>query len=208
MTSKLALYNGALRAVGQRRLATLTEVQESRYVLDDVYSEALNYMLEQGAWNFAIRSIEKQPEASITPTFGFANAFEKPSDWVRTCALSANEYFNPPLVEYLDERGYWWADTTPLYVRYVSNSTDYGLNLAAWPSTFTRYAELYLAFLICPTIQNSDTTTADAEKRMKRALTDARSKDAMNDPVAFPPQGSWTRSRMAGGASWRRYDRA
>lgn len=206
MATKLGLYNAALRHIGQRKLSALSEVQESRYVLDDVYDEALNYCLEQGAWNFAVRTQEIEHDTGITPEFGYAYGFEKPTDWVRTIGLSANDYMNPPLVQYLDEAGYWWADVDPLYVRFVSNDASYGLDLTKWPSTFTHFVELYLAYRICPTVANSQEMTDKIESRMKKARTDARSKDAINDPVAFPPVGSWVSARRSG--TFSKYNRA
>ena len=207
-TSKLVLYNAALRHIGQRKLSALTEEGEGRRVLDDVYDTAIQYCLEQGQWNFAIRSQEIDYSPSVDPAFGYQYAFEKPDDWVRTTGLSTSEYFNPPLIQYVDENNYWWADVTPLYVRYVSNGTDYGLDLSLWPSTFERAVMLYLAYLIAPTLTNSDEKTDSLEKQFKRALTDARSKDAINDAVAFPPVGSWVNTRAGAGFTSRRYTRA
>ena len=41
MASKLSIYNGALRAIGERRLASLTEDRASRRELDDAYDDVV-----------------------------------------------------------------------------------------------------------------------------------------------------------------------
>ena len=198
MANKLSVINAALRELSSRKLASLSEAREPRYAVDDIWDDVVQFCLEQGQWNYAIRTQEIEYTPEITPLFGFRYAFEKPSDWIRTVGLSASEYFNPPLTEYSDETGYWWANVDTLYVRYVSNSTDYGLDLSAWPATFQRFVELYLAFRLAPILTSSETTEDRMEKKYKKALTDARSKDAMNDSVSFMPSGSWTRSRISG----------
>jgi len=207
MAAKLSVINSALRELSSRKLASLSEAREPRYAVDDIWDDVVKFCLEQGQWNFAIRTQEIEYTPEITPLFGFRYAFEKPDDWVRTVGLSVNEYFKPPLTEFSDETGYWWANVDLIYVRYVSNSTDYGLNLSAWPLTFQRFVELYLAYRLAPTLTSSESTEDRMEKKYKKAMTDARSKDAMNDAVSFMPSGSWTRSRV-GNSSSRYPDRA
>lgn len=206
-TSKLGVYNSALRLLGERSLASLTEDREPRRALDEAYDATVAFCLEQGQWNFAVRSIELTPTTSIDPGFGYVNAYTKPSDWVRTVGLCSDEYFQAPLLQYTDEAGYWWTDDNPIYIRYVSNGTSYGLDLSKWPATFARYVEYYLAVQVCERITQNMQKQEILKKEMHRVLVDARSKDAMNEATTFPPTGSWVRSR-AGGYANRRYDRA
>ena len=91
MATKLGLFNSALRELGERKLSGLTEAREPRRVLDDVYDSTLKYCLENGAWNFAIRTIEVLPDAGVSTDFGYENAFTKPTDWLRTVGLSGDE---------------------------------------------------------------------------------------------------------------------
>ena len=207
MATKLTLYNGALRLIGERAIASLTESRESRRVLDESYSPAMAYCLEQGQWNFAIRAIEALPSTSIVPAFGYANAFTKPSDWIRTTALCSDEYFREPLLRYNDETGYWYADDEIIYVRYVSNDPEYGMDLARWPTSYTKYVETYLAADVCERLTQNATKVAQIRKDLKTAATEAKSRDAMNDASVMFPEGSWARSRR-GSYGGSRYDRS
>jgi len=108
VTDKLSLYNAALSHIGDRKLASLTEEREPRYVLDDIFDDgAIDYCLEQGLWSFATRTLEMDYTPSVEPDFGYRRGFQKPTDWLRTVALATDEYFKTPLTEYADETGFW-----------------------------------------------------------------------------------------------------
>lgn len=195
-TTQLGLYNEALRLIGERRLASISENREPRRVLDDIWNDGtVDYCLEQGQWNFAMRAIEITKSVTTIPAFGYTNAFDKPNDFIRTCGVAEDEFFNVPLTRMVEEVGFWFADIDPLYVRYISNASSYGADLTRWPKTFTKYVAAYMASEAVWTL----TQSADKQRYilgiLAQRLKDARSKDAMNDPTTFMPQGGWTQSR-------------
>lgn len=196
--TQLGLYNEALRLIGERRLGSLIENREPRRVLDDIWNDgARDYCLEQGQWNFAMRAVQIT-KSDIVPTFGFENAFDKPNDFIRTCGVSEDEDFKRPLLNMMEEVGFWFADIDPIYVRYISKSNDYGYDMQRWPQTFTKYVAAYLASEAVWTLTQSGDKLKMALAVMQQRLKDARSKDAMGDPTAFPPEGNWTASRRSG----------
>ena len=196
MSSRLQIYNDALMICGETALASLTENRGPRRLLDRVYdSGGINACLERSQWTFAMRSTRFDYATYITPDFGYSRAFEKPSDWILTSAVSLDEFFNTPLTQYEDEAGYWYADSDELYVRYVSNDSSYGGDLSLWPSTFHDFVASHFAAKIIFKL------TQDVNKRQevldweKRQLSQATSSDAMSGPTRFPPTGNWVRSR-------------
>ena len=208
MTDKLSLYNGALRLLGEERLASTTEDVAPRHVLDDEWTDGIvDYCLEQGLWNFALRTSKLTYSSSVTPSFGYRYAFEKPSDWIRTAGIWSDDYLNSPVVLYRDEIGYLWCDLDTLYVQYISNDTDYGLNYAGWPQTFVKYVEGQLAFNVCERITQNKSKLEQVDGMRKRRLVDARSKDALDQPAKFAPTGNWVAARGSGGFMRRGYDR-
>lgn len=205
MTSKLTLYNGALREIGERRLASLSENREPLRVLNDAWDEgAVNFCLGAGIWRFAKRTVQLASETSIAPTFGYRKAYEIPSDHIRTAAISADEYQTIPLTQYRFEGGYWYTDAEPIYVSYVSNGASYGGDYSLWPEEFIQYVHAYLASQACIRLAQDTTQKEKLEKLVDSRLRDAASSDAMEDPTIFPPPGSWVRSRLGRGG---RYDR-
>jgi hypothetical protein len=196
--TQIALYNEALRIIGERRLASLIENREPRRVLDDVWNDgAWEFCLEQGQWNFALRAVEITPSATV-PGFGFQHAFDKPNDFIRTAGVSEDEGFKRPLLNMLEEVGFWFADINPIYVRYISSSNSYGLDLQRWPKTFAKYVAAYLASEICFTITQDNEKKKLALAMKAQRLKEARSVDAMADPTTFPPEGNWCASRRGG----------
>lgn len=198
--TKLSLYNGALALLEQRKLAGLTEDREPRRVLDDVWDRgAVDYCLEQGQWNFAMRSALIDYDPSVDPDFGFQYGFVKPDDWIRTASLASDEKFTSPLddTEYKDERGYWWADIDQIYVRFVSNDEQYGGDFSLWPKVFERFVEVYLAKWAGPRIKGaSAASVARADALYEREMRNAANKDAMNEGTGRPTIGSWARARF------------
>jgi len=91
MTTRLKLYNEALRICGETSLASLTEDREPRHLLDEVWDNGgVKACLEAGQWRFALRTIQLDYDADITPEFGLQRAFQKPTDWCATSSVSAN----------------------------------------------------------------------------------------------------------------------
>lgn len=200
---QLSIYNGALLLCGERALASLSVNEESRHNLDQVWGAGgVRACLEQGQWRFAMRTSQLAYSTTVTPAFGYARAFEKPSDWVQTVAVSADERLENPLLRYQDEAGYWWADEDTLYVRYISDATTYGGDYTKWPVAFREFVHAYFASRIV------HKTTASAEMvsalmHPDRGILTTRRRDAKNhaaaaDPVKFPPRGSWSRARGGG----------
>lgn len=207
MTTRLQLYNNSLLILGERKLASLSENRESRRVLDQVWDDGfVNNCLEEGLWNFAMKSIQLDYEPSITPEFGYNRAFERPTDYVRTAAICSDEFFNDPLLEYSDEANHWFANIDTVYIKYVSDDEDYGSNLSIWPETFSQFAQGYMASLINMRITQSENKQEKLDKDLKRLLINARSKDAMAEATQFMPRGTWARSRNRRVSSTTRFD--
>jgi len=197
MATKLGLYNDALRHLGERKLATLTEQREPRRVLDDAYTSAVNYCLEQGFWKFAQRTKHVFPDTSVAITFGYPYAFAKPVDNVKLFRICADEFFKDPLLDYGEEGPYWFSHLNELYISYISNDPIYGNDLTRWPETFTRYVGYYLASEVADRIAPS-VDISKIVSLLEQAKNNAMAKDALQGPVEFLPQGSWTLSRGRG----------
>lgn len=197
---KLSIYNAALRHLGSRQLVSLTEERKPRRVLDGIWGPdniIVRKALERGEWNFAIRTVLGDYNPSIEPDFGFRRAYEKPDDFRRLAAFSTDEYFRSPLTnsQYVDEAGFWFTDHDVIYIRYISDGEDYGMNASKWSESFIEYLEYSLAADACETITNSGSRRRELQAEAMAALKTAKSQDAMNEGIKFLPAGSWSRSR-------------
>jgi hypothetical protein len=197
-TTKLAVYNGTLRLLGDTRLVSLSESREPRRILDDLWEEHVRACLEAGSWNFALRSVQLGSDPDVALAFGFQYAFEKPDDWLRTAALSGDETFGTPLTDYADEAEYWKANVDPLYVRYVSSDGAWGMDPTRWTPSFSLYVQAHLAAEMAAHHRNAQ--FADLDRLRQRRRAEALVKDAVGQPPQFPPRGGWVRARWGGAA--------
>jgi hypothetical protein len=198
--NQLLLYNDALLICGERFLANLSEEREPRRLLDQVWaSEGVKSCLEKAQWFFAMRTIQIDYDPSIEPPFGYARAFQKPTDWVLTSAVCSDEFFRVPLTRYNDEAGYWYSDLDTMYIRYVSQDTGYGMDMAKWPDAFREFVAAHFASKIALKLSGGQTSLDKAMNIRKAALKTAKSNSAMADSTKFAPPGSWSQARMRGG---------
>lgn len=207
MATKLSLYKNSLLVLKERGISVaLTDDEATRHTFDIIYDDCLAYLLEEGSWNFATRTMAIDHSTDVDSEFGFQYIFEKPSDYAnRIVAISANDRFYPALGagEYHDEGAYIYADCDPLYLRYVSNGVTYGLDLSRWPASFTRAAHYELAFRMAGSVPGfSEGAMERLEQRKERALANARSKDAFNQAADLKAVGRLVRAR--GGGRWGR----
>lgn len=203
MTSKLSIYQGACAAIGSRKLASLTEERLTRRELDGVFSRGgIRTCLKQGQWNFAMRTARLDYSTSVEPDFGLRRAFDKPTDWVRTCGVASDENFKSPLTEYVDEAAFWYADLDEIYVRFVSDDTDYGMDYSKWPEDFARYVEAWFGLQIHDRVVNNANKKEQLKDEVEKLLKAAKARDAMDEAAAFLPPGSWSSARR--GNAYRR----
>jgi hypothetical protein len=198
MTDKLSIYNGALNILGERKLADLDENREPKYQLDDVWdNDMINRCLQMGQWNFAARSVQLEASPSITPSFGYQYGFDKPpADFIRTMMVCYDEYFAMPITRYSDEGQWIFCDSELIYLKYVSNDSQFGGDFSLWPPNFTEFVEHYLAYKVAPRIAGLDMKERTMEAKFERALLKAKSSDAMESPAKFAPKGGWSSSRQ------------
>lgn len=196
MASRLEIYKGALRLLGDAHgLSSLTEEGPARRALDDAWSPAIEYMLAKGLWNFAIRSVELSNDEDVEPLFGYDYSFSKPDDWVRTVSLSDDATFREGYEDYEDETSHWYCNVDPIYVRYISNDAEYGLDIAKWRQPFAKALEAYLAFECGLPISADRGNRNDLYSLHKGLLKDAKALDAVDERVRLRPEGRLVKAR-------------
>lgn len=205
MTTRLKIYNSALRLCGHSSLAALTDETEARRLLDAEWDDnGVRTCLERAYWKFALRSQQLDADPGIVPAYGYTEAFEKGSDWVRTAGLFTDEGMGTPLLRYSEEAGWLFADQSPIFVQFVSDDATFGGDLTRWPETFKEFVVAHFASKIIHKL------TSDKERLgflfgsdargirtgwLASTLKTARSNDALQGPTKFLPVGGWVRAR-------------
>lgn len=196
MTDQLSLYNGALIKLGQPRLAALTDEGKARRALDAEYAKTVKACLEAAFWNFAMRFVQLETSPSVGSNFGYQYVFDKPDDWLRTAGMTTDGFGRVPLLDYDDRTSFIFASQSIIYMRYVSNDEDYGLDLGLWPQNFVDYVETCLAFATCEEVTGSSDRKDKLDKARDKAKYKASNTDAMNEAVTrYPPPGRLVQSR-------------
>ena len=200
--TRLGLYNLALvEGLGERPLDSLSEDSHAKRVFDAIWTAGngtnpyIRGCLEQGYWNFGVRTVKLDSDTSVDTQFGYSYAFAIPTDFVKLVSIASDEYFNAPLNEYEIEKDRFYSDTDPLYLRFISDDDDYGGDLSQWPQSFITWVAHDLALRAAPTIKSS-LDLERLEKRVKDKLKIARSNDAQQEPTRFPPLGTWASARL------------
>lgn len=202
MADRLEIYRGALRLLGDARLSALDEPNKNRYMLDDVWTPAVNYMLEQASWNFAQRGVEILADTDFEPLYGFKYSYRKPTDWVRTTSICDNPDYNPGFEAFQDDGDFWFANIDRMYIRYVSNLPSYGWNLGAWRQHFAKTLEAYMAFESGLPISNDKSNRNDLYQLFEKRLKNAKAKDAVDEGMSRPPVGRLVQSRFGSRSRW------
>jgi len=195
--AELSLYNGALRELGERKLQTLTDNVESRKKLDEIWdNDLVDRVLKKGQWDFAGRTIQLEATPSITPGFGYQFGFDRPLDYIRLLEIASDEYFSHPLTSYSVEAAWWFTDIETIYIKYVSNDSQWGGDFSLWPEDFTEYVEFYMAGKVAPRLLGLRHDSAKFDEKIKKALLEAKGGDVMEQPAKFAPKGGWARSKQ------------
>lgn len=195
--TKLSLYNGALRKLGQRRLASLSVEDLSRRTLDDIWDDGLvDFCLEQGQWGFVTRASQLEASVDVEPDFGYRYAYAIPSDFKSIVAICTDGYFINPLIRYSIEAGYIYSDCSEIYLKYISSDITYGYDFSTWSAAFVDFVETVFAYRTCPIIAKSDTKEKKLKDEVKETRLIARNNDMQNKPPVKPAMGSWAIARL------------
>ena len=184
MASVLSTYQEALRLLGEARLATATDDVESRYALDDAWDEAIVYVLRQAPWRFALKTESITGAASgLIP--GYTYSFTKPSGWLRTHAIFVQSGAREYPLDLKEQEAKWFANTSPLVVRYVSDAYD---DPSTWTEHFAKALAAYLAFSICDKVTGDPQRTGQMFELWQSVLGEAIAHDAIPESPWLPYQ--------------------
>ena len=184
-TTKLILFNEALRELGSQPLLNLTNANTRLQELDGAFNHAVEYMLAKLDWGFARRrsTLTGTSDTSFPP---YTYRYTKPSDylrkcWVKTAANAAHQANHAEVGAVI--YGY---DATVL-IEYVSDHAD-NYDPANWPPHFTRCAALYLAQLTAPKLARAGGDIVGMlEGKLQTALADADAFEAIHLTNALIP---------------------
>ncbi len=204
---KLAVFNNALRHLGDVRLVTLTDDVAARYALDDAWVSAPIFVLRQAPWRFAI--LTANLSAGGSGINGYTTTYAFPADWARTHAVYTSLSTGHEFPFDFREEGHVIgvnAISGAINMRYVSkNYADPAF--ADWPEQFAETVAAYLAFLVAERVTGDPRQASRMSDLFSQLLDTATRIDAIDEDPWLPHQrdGSFFRvaRSMADQAFWR-----
>lgn len=201
MTTKLEVYNIAMRYLGAPRLHPtngLVEDRKDRRELDAVYDQSLALMLQEGIWYYAMRTVEITADPDIEPAFGHPYAYAHPEDYVALSKISTDPYLRTEIAEFSNENKVIACAYPSIYMSYISNDANYGLDLGKMGALFVEAWGCRMAMMTGLPVTGRRDDDETLEVKYRRRLDNALEKEAVDQRVKAKPPGRWTTSRGAG----------
>lgn len=133
--TQLAIYNGALQLIGERRLNTLTDDVEVRYDLDNVWDlDPFDYCAEVVKPRFAVKT------TSLTVTAGVATL---PAGFITMVGLFSDAELDQPITRFTRDGNTIVVDEDVVHLRYIDGT--YASDLSLWTPVFARVVMAYIA---------------------------------------------------------------
>ncbi len=171
ITSKLTVWNAALRELGAESLADTTTASTVQYHLNGAWDHAIELTLALLDWGFARRRFAVTGTADTAfPPFTYRMA--KPSDYLRKCWIK-NLADDDDQIDHAEIAAVFYAFQNTGLLEYISDHAD-NYDPANWPPHFTRVLTLHLAELVAPKLARAgsgDLGMLDGKKQA--ALADA-----------------------------------
>ena len=195
--SEVGICNSALIKLGvgkDGRISGLGQDTKNATACNEQYEKLRDAAIRRHKWNFSIARA-KLALSTTSPVFGPENAFQLPSDWIRTVSVHDNDV-GVGLVRYKIEGNKILSDSTDIWLRYARRIED--------PNEMTVDFREVLATMIAKdialVITQSNTVKKDMKDDLRKAISAARSVDALEDWPEQSPPGSWTQIRNGRGS--------
>lgn len=186
MTSEVAICNAALAKVSNNRIASLTEGSTAGNLCNEMYGRIRDRLLRRHIWNFNKRRV-KLAQLAEAPEFGWAHAYQLPSDWLRNIAVYADAAGRKPTQAYQVEGRRILSDHGDLWLVYGARVTD--------PNQFDEMFREAVAYALAVELAVPLAKSATLRDRMadafERYVLEAQTIDGQDDPPQFAPDPGW-----------------
>lgn len=177
-TTKLIVYNAALREIAAGQLASLSETGTALTTLNDAWDHAVEYALALRDWGFARRRATLSGSSNTTSFPPYIYQYTKPSDFLRKCWVKVSAS-DSAQIDHAEVAAVIYGHVSSALLEYVSDHSD-NYNPANWPPHFTRVLTLYLAGLVAPRLARAGAGEQGMlDGKMSQALELAEQQEAL-----------------------------
>lgn len=189
MASNVEICNRALQKLGAKRITSLTQDSVNARACNVAFEPVKLALLRSHAWNFAISRASLAADATA-PTWGRANAFQLPSDYVRLLPPYPEDNLST-LDFQIEGKKIYTDDSAPIQIRYIYNVTDPN----EMDTLFRELLATQIAFELCEEVTQSTSKKAALKEDKIEILREARRINAIENVAADPPEDTWVTVR-------------
>lgn len=168
--SRTEIANRALDAIGADSIGSINDQNKPAKLCNRLLTALRDDLLRRHPWNFAIARATL-PALTTNPAWGFAYAYQKPTDYLRILTIDT---FDPTTPFQVEGETIVTNLSGPLRIKYIQKVED----VARFDPMFTSVLVLALARDLAKPIANDTSLRAQLSLELDRALRDARSADA------------------------------
>lgn len=177
MAEKIDIFNNALTALGEDRLINPGDTSDRAQLLEAVFPLMRDATLRAHPWNFALYRTTLAP-ASTAPAYGYAKAYELPTDpW----CLRVYELADKHIKYDVEGRKLLTDAGAPLHARLIVRVEEIGL----YDPLCVDACALRLAWRVCYRLTENRALQQDIWTNYVSLLREARSVDAQE---GFPEE--------------------
>jgi hypothetical protein len=189
MASETGICNSALIKLGATTITALDDGSANANRCNEQFDKLRDSLLRQHTWNFAVGLVQLA-ELTTAPAFGYDNAYQLPSDFLRAITVHDNDA-GAGGIQYRISGQKLHADASAVYLRYVKIVTDPNV----MDPLFRESLSWFIASDICMAVTQSTTLMEAMDRGFRRSIVNARAVDAIEDYPESWPQSSWVTER-------------
>lgn len=163
--SAVSICSNALLRLGDKPIASFTESDVRATRCANLWPDVRDDILRAKPWTCARKRVLLAPLADSTPAFGYAYAFQKPADWLRTIQVG----YNGEVTDFADESGQILANVTALPLIYTWRNENPALWDAALVNVMTAAMCAQLAYPVTQSASVESNKLAILEQALRRA---------------------------------------
>lgn len=184
MATAVEMCNSALIKVGAKRILSLTDPNDLARLMNEQYPKVRDELLYSHPWNFAIERVALSQVAD--PVFGFAKAFQLPSDCLRVLESDL-----PQGEPWKIEGNKLVCDSESVQIKYIKRTTATNTYSAAFCEALSYRLAADIAYQISQNASLAQTLMQMAEQK----IAFARSFDAQESVGDRIYADSWLNAR-------------
>lgn len=198
MASKTSIANRALVKLGQVTTADVeSENSKAAKTINSMYDTVRDAVLREHVWNFAVRRAQVAKNTN-TPAYEWDHEYPYPEGCLRILEIKDKD----PGQYDIENNKILTDDDGPLFIKYIKQITDEG----EFDSLFIEAFASRLAYESAEALTQSNTKKEAALVDYQRALSEARSVDAVENVGQALDESGWVSVRYSGRTSISGYD--